>query len=85
MGRRKPFFKDPETAQASVEKLKRFDADENVFVAIAHDEGLGAVCDFFPKTMNGWKAKGWKHKATWGFLNALPPGRDPQDAPGPRL
>ncbi|KAF4547731.1 Cytochrome P450-like protein 79 [Elsinoe fawcettii] len=67
------WFEDPEAGQACVNRLQAFDADENVFVAIAHDEGLGRVCDLFPNgTMSDWKQKGWKKRAIWGFLNALP-------------
>lgn len=73
-------------AQQSIKRLEEFDADENVFVAVAHDEGLIDVCEWFPKgTINDWKKKGWKGKSQWGFLNELPidgkPGR-PWIAPG---
>ncbi len=74
------WYIDPPTAQASIDKLAEFDADENVFVAVAHDEGLIDVCDWFPKgSVNAWKEKGWKEASRWGFLNELPvdgkPGR----------
>lgn len=79
-------YVDPPTAQESVIKLESFDADENVFVCVAHDGGLPPVVDWFPNgTLNDWKAKGWKGKSQWGFLNELPidgqPGR-PKLAPG---
>ncbi|KAL8937113.1 MAG: hypothetical protein Q9216_004584 [Gyalolechia sp. 2 TL-2023] len=94
--RTSPFYKvteapgawyiDPPVAQQSVERLEEFDADENVFVCVAHDGGLLPVCDWFPNgTLNDWKAKGWKETSKWGFLNELPidgkPGR-PLLAPG---
>ena len=94
--RTSPFYKvtqapgawyiDPPVAQQSVDRLEEFDADENVFVCVAHDGGLIPVCDWFPNgTLNDWKAKGWKEKSKWGFLNELPiegkPGR-PLLAPG---
>lgn len=94
--RTSPFYKvtqapgawyiDPPVAQQSVDRLEEFDVDENVFVCIAHDGGLIPVCDWFPyETLNDWKAKGWKEKSKWGFLNELPidgkPGR-PLLAPG---
>lgn len=74
------WFADPPVAQQSVNALAEFDADENVLVCIAHDPGLKEVCDFFPTaSMNDWKAKGWKLRSRWGFLNELPidgkPGR----------
>lgn len=77
---------DNKVAQESVDRLQEFDADENVFVCVAHDGGLIPVVDWFPKgTLNDWKSKGWKERSLWGFLNELPqdgkPGR-PWIAPG---
>ncbi|KAI4173846.1 MAG: hypothetical protein LQ348_006458 [Seirophora lacunosa] len=76
----KGWYMDPVVAQQSVDRLEEFDADDNVFVCLAHDGGLIPVCDWFPDgTLNDWKAKGWKEKSKWGFLNELPldgkPGR----------
>jgi glyoxylase-like metal-dependent hydrolase (beta-lactamase superfamily II) len=69
----------PQEAQKSVDGLKALDADENVFVAIAHDPGLREVGNFPDSTLNGWKEKGWGKKLHWNFLNELPidgkPGR----------
>ncbi len=75
------WYVDPPTAQESVTKLENFDADENVFVCVAHDGGLIPIVDWFPNgTLNDWKAKGWKERSQWGFLNELPidgkPGRE---------
>ena len=80
------WYVDPPTAQKSVKSLEEFDADENVFVCVAHDGGLIPVVDWFPNgTINDWKRKGWKERSQWGFLNELPidgkPGR-PWIAPG---
>ncbi|KAI4102745.1 MAG: hypothetical protein LQ339_004484 [Xanthoria mediterranea] len=82
----KGWYIDPVVAQQSVNRLEEFDADDNVFVCVAHDGGLVPVVDWFPDgTLNDWKAKGWKEKSRWGFLNELPidgkPGR-PLLAPG---
>ncbi|KAI4085914.1 MAG: hypothetical protein LQ344_008009 [Seirophora lacunosa] len=76
----KGWYMDPGVAQQSVDRLEEFDADDNVFVCLAHDGGLIPVCDWFPDgTLNDWKVKGWKEKSKWGFLNELPldgkPGR----------
>ena len=80
------WYVDPPTAQRSVKSLEVFDADENVFVCVAHDGGLIPVVDWFPNgTINDWKTKGWKERSRWGFLNELPidqkPGR-PSLVPG---
>ena len=82
----KGWYADSKVAQKSVDALQDFDADENVFVCVAHDGGLIPVVDWFPHgTLNTWKEKGWKEKSLWGFLNELPndgqPGR-PWIAPG---
>ncbi|CAO2656065.1 Nn.00g048680.m01.CDS01 [Neocucurbitaria sp. VM-36] len=75
------WYDDAAEAKKSIDGMAEFDADENVFVAIAHDPALQDVCEQFPHaTMNQWKAKGWKVQAHWSFLNELPvggkPGRD---------
>ena len=48
--------------------MQDFDADDRVFVVIAHDFTLLDVMDFFPREANDWKAKGWKEKGRWRFL-----------------
>jgi glyoxylase-like metal-dependent hydrolase (beta-lactamase superfamily II) len=70
----------PVEASRTVESLQEFDADENVFVAIAHDTALREIVDAFPHgTLNDWKAKRWGSKSHWHFVNELPvegrPGR----------
>ncbi|KAB2573350.1 Cytochrome P450 monooxygenase andK [Lasiodiplodia theobromae] len=76
-GRTTPFYKlaptgvpdhDLETAQKSAEQLGEFDGDDDVFVIIAHDAKLKDIVDFYPKTANAWKEKGWKGVGLWRFL-----------------
>ena len=73
------------TADASIAKMQEFDENPNVLVCIAHDPVL---LDVLPtlnhhpqEDINDWKARGWKEKCHWGFLNELPrngkPGRKP--------
>lgn len=76
------WYSFPQIAQDSVNKLVGFEGNPNVFVCIAHDQGLLPVVDWFPTgTINDWKAKGWKTNSQWGFVNELPvdekPGRPP--------
>ncbi|KAI8629332.1 hypothetical protein F5Y19DRAFT_484780 [Xylariaceae sp. FL1651] len=52
-------------------KVQAFDADESIFVVSAHDLTLHGTVDFFPATANDWKAKGWKEKIRWGFVQDL--------------
>lgn len=60
--------RDVEEAERSISKMAEFDANENVFVAIAHDRTLLDIIDFFPKSANNWKEKGWKEASRWRFL-----------------
>lgn len=69
---------DPEVANQSVQKMQGFDADERVFICLAHDPTLFDVLPLFDnggvkgEGLNAWKEKGWKEKCRWGFLNELP-------------
>jgi glyoxylase-like metal-dependent hydrolase (beta-lactamase superfamily II) len=62
------FSSDPPEAQRSIEKLEEFDGNDNVFTVIAHDATLVDIIDFFPKSVNDWKAKGYREKGMWEFL-----------------
>lgn len=77
--RTEPFFKpataedaphlDAAEAKRSIDKMTEFDACEDVFSVIAHDQSLFDVVDFYPKLANEWKAKGWGREGRWRFLN----------------
>ena len=84
--RTEPFF-DPTTApgawhhcpyeaKASIDKMTEFDAYENIFPVIAHDNSLYGNVDIYPKPANEWLAKGWKDKTRWGWLNEFDPGSE---------
>lgn len=57
MLRMKPYYRvsesegswraDPAVAQESVNRMSEFDADENVFVCLAHNPGLLPICGWF--------------------------------------
>lgn len=59
---------DLAAARAVVDKIKAFDADENILVIAAHDWSLFEVLELFPSSANDWKRKGWKEKGRWRFL-----------------
>lgn len=73
-----PFFKpasgegaihhNSAAAQESMDKLTEFDAYEEIFPMIAHDQSLFDVVEFFPKSANGWASKGWRREGRWRFL-----------------
>ncbi|CAE6421085.1 hypothetical protein ACGC1H_006694 [Rhizoctonia solani] len=67
---------NPVEAQRSLEKLLDVDCHENIFTIIAHDSTMLGVVEFFPKTLNDWKFKGYREKSMWSFLkdfgDALP-------------
>ncbi|TKX20649.1 hypothetical protein C1H76_7035 [Elsinoe australis] len=52
----------------SIEGVEEFDAHENVFVLIAHDDHVVDALDLFPKSMNDWYEKGLAKKVKWTFL-----------------
>ena len=67
----------------SIKGMEAFDASPDVLVCIAHDPTLTKVLPFLngqsDRDINDWKAKGYKEKLLWGWLNELPrdgkPGR----------
>lgn len=67
---------DSQGACLSLEKLLPFDAQENVFSLIAHDLSLMDVLEFYPKTLNDWKQKGWKEQSHWRFLRDFKTGKE---------
>lgn len=68
--------KDGDETRETIEKMADFDANDGVFVNIAHDMSLYDVVDFFPNTANGWSQKGWKREGTWRFLRDFDSGRE---------
>lgn len=67
---------DSKGACESVEKLLPFDALENVFSVIAHDLSLKDIVEFYPKTLDCWKQKGWKEQGHWRFLRDFDTGEE---------
>ncbi|KAK0185991.1 beta-lactamase-like protein [Armillaria mellea] len=61
-------YADLETARNTITKLGKLDASPDILVIIAHDATIPGVIDEFPGSLNDWKAKGWKEKLTWAFL-----------------
>lgn len=56
-------------SRASAIKMTDFDANENIFTMIAHDDTLIDIVEFFPTaTANQWKEKGWRELGLWKFL-----------------
>ncbi|KAH7399182.1 metallo-beta-lactamase superfamily protein [Phaeosphaeria sp. MPI-PUGE-AT-0046c] len=55
-------------ATRSIEKMTEFDAYDNIFPVIAHDNTLMGVVDVYPKQANDWQNRGWKDTSRWGFL-----------------
>lgn len=51
--------------------LQELDADERIFVIIAHDATVRDGVEHFPSTINDWKARGWGTALKWAFLRDL--------------
>ncbi|KAJ7043062.1 hypothetical protein C8F04DRAFT_1073540 [Mycena alexandri] len=62
---------NPVAARVSLDKIAEFDAHEDFFVVLAHDESLVPVLPYFPKSLNAWKEI--KDQVLWGFLNETNP------------
>ncbi|KAI1123111.1 beta-lactamase-like protein [Nemania abortiva] len=65
------FPEDFEGAEATIEAVMRFDADDRVLVVFAHDVSMYGTVEFFPTKANEWKRKGWKSAGRWAFLADL--------------
>jgi hypothetical protein len=59
---------DLQESQRNAVKLSIFDQADNVFVIWSHDIHLEKVIELFPSSANDWKAKGWKNKVHWRWL-----------------
>ncbi|KAF8068092.1 beta-lactamase-like protein [Lyophyllum atratum] len=64
----KGFYEDPETSRESIRKVGALDANDDVFVMLAHDASLVPVIEKYPAKLNPWKEKGWK-EGVWGFVD----------------
>ncbi|KEF55603.1 uncharacterized protein A1O9_08353 [Exophiala aquamarina CBS 119918] len=62
------FCHDVVDAAATIERLQALDGYDNVFVILAHDDSIRHIVEFFPKTLNTWKARGWGQLGRWAFL-----------------
>jgi hypothetical protein len=62
---------DVAEAHASISKMQAFDAAENIWVVIAHDQALLDLVDFYPASVNDWQRKGYAQKTRWRFWNTL--------------
>ncbi|KAI6754572.1 hypothetical protein HG530_012324 [Fusarium avenaceum] len=59
---------DIEQAIQTIKDVQQADAQDNVFFIPAHDMSVAGIIDEFPRTANDWKAKGWREKTFWKFL-----------------
>ncbi|KAJ7671564.1 hypothetical protein DFH06DRAFT_1177973 [Mycena polygramma] len=68
-------YEDTPTARVSIANLKLadFDANNDVFVVLAHDESLVNLVGPFPASLDAWQTKDWKSRVTWAFLDETNP------------
>ncbi|KAK7048270.1 Metallo-beta-lactamase superfamily protein [Favolaschia claudopus] len=62
-------YADPAAARDSIAKIGPFDANEDIFIAMAHDESLVDTIGPYPLVMDSWKEKGWKNQAIWASFD----------------
>jgi glyoxylase-like metal-dependent hydrolase (beta-lactamase superfamily II) len=65
------FGHDIPLARNTTTWLQELDADERIFVIIAHDSTVRDGVEHFPKTLNDWKARGWGKSLKWAFFRDL--------------
>ncbi|KAL8724682.1 MAG: hypothetical protein Q9166_007816 [cf. Caloplaca sp. 2 TL-2023] len=72
----RPFFTPSERAfpsqveaRETLRKIMELDAQDNVFVLLAHDTSLDGQIAMFPESIDGWMAKGVKKRTRWLFGN----------------
>lgn len=66
-------FVDEKLSDQTIERAQVADADPNVWYVMAHDTALFEGIDLFPEKANDWRAKGWKEKTMWKFLEDFIP------------
>ncbi|KIV77975.1 hypothetical protein PV11_09747 [Exophiala sideris] len=71
-----PFFEptmglDIPLAIRTIKKVQEADAQDDVLFVYAHDSTIKGIVDLFPRPANDWKAKGWREKVYWKFLEDL--------------
>jgi len=76
------FNENGEVADWTLDGVTEFDANERVFVVIAHDSSLLDVLDFYPKGANEWKSKNWRSQGRWRFLAHFSAGLEDVKAAG---
>jgi hypothetical protein len=57
----------------TIKEAQEADAQDNVLFVFAHDMWISDIVDFFPKSANDWKSKGWREDVMWRFLADLSP------------
>lgn len=72
-------------AQQSIDMVKVLDANENIFICLAHDGALVKTLPLYNNSstsdINDWKDRGYKENTRWEFLNELPRGDKPGRKP----
>ncbi|KAL9006259.1 MAG: hypothetical protein Q9188_000981 [Gyalolechia gomerana] len=73
-----PFFTPSERAfpaqtqaKETLRKIMELDAQENVFVILAHDTSLEGQIDLFPASINAWMDRRLKSRTRWTFCRDL--------------
>lgn len=65
------FGHDIPLARNTATWLQELDADDRIFVIIAHDSTVRDGVDHFPQSLNDWRAKGWGRSLKWAFFRDL--------------
>ncbi|KAF8069243.1 hypothetical protein FPV67DRAFT_1561859 [Lyophyllum atratum] len=67
--RHTPLLQVPEVSFYEDPQMAPFDANDDIFLMIAHDAALVSHVEKNPAKLSSWKAKGLKERAVWGFID----------------
>ncbi|KAI4719846.1 Metallo-hydrolase/oxidoreductase [Aureobasidium sp. EXF-10727] len=62
---------DLDVLHESLDKVRKFDADDRIMIALAHDESLCGRLEFFPNKIDESFGQGTHNEIRWGFLKNL--------------
>ncbi|KAK6217911.1 hypothetical protein LQW54_003199 [Pestalotiopsis sp. IQ-011] len=68
---RNMLFPDHDAALETVRKIQELDANDEVFVIIAHDVSIRDTLPLFPKSVNDWRKEGLKKTTRWWFCGGI--------------
>jgi hypothetical protein len=64
-------FVDLDQMMQTIKYTQVADAQNDIFFVFAHDVTIQGTVEFFPRSANQWKEKGWSEMSMWSLLADL--------------